>query len=202
MCRSPTDFFANKYWKCTICNALYCGLCLTFRKKMACSCPKINTKTIIPSPESIIWRGWKSLLIQSNMGLKSLAKEEFMVYENEIKEVIESIYKKKYSRSARPNQLVGLGAKAIHDPLVSRGNLSILKAYHDYLNPLKAPPLMIKYINATKGYGIFSIQKIPRLTLICEYAADIVPINYPVKNDKTMYFGWGLTSDTETQLTT
>jgi hypothetical protein len=81
--------------------------------------------------------------------------------------------------------------QALFDPLVTRASPSIIKAYKKYLDPTRAPPVMAKFINESKGYGIFSIEKIPTFTLICEYAADILPVNYFSKNDKSMYFGWG-----------
>lgn len=147
-----------------------------------------------------MWNKWKEFYLPSSLHLKSLVKEEYLFLETINQELVGTIYKKAYSRSAKSNNVSGHFRQAVLDPLVTRGNASINKAYKEYLDPKKAPPLMIRYIDANKGYGVFSVQTIPQNTLLCEYAADILPLNYPTNNDKIMSFGWGDTSEIETQL--
>ena len=63
----------------------------------------------------------------------------------------------------------------LSDPFLQTASFSLLQIYEDYHFGFYFPPIYLKKINDSKGYGVFADEDIPANTFICEYGGDIIP---------------------------
>ena len=78
-----------------------------------------------------------------------------------------------YTYEAKAPIDIDSSTSALRDPFLFIATKELTSAYERYRSMQYKAPVKLK--KHEFGYGIEAIEAIPKMTLICEYAADILP---------------------------